>query len=136
MMVADHSTASQRVEALAQQQGVSPEANAVSTMLKAESDALIAQLQQLTGSAFDRAYIDAQVLVHDKVLGIIDSTLLAAAVDANLRNELTTTRGAVAGHLQEAQQIQSTLVSDAGTDASTSRSDSGTTGTRGGRQPR
>jgi putative membrane protein len=126
LMVSDHSAANQRVQVLAQQLGVSLEPNNVSTILKGETDAKTAQLQQLVGDTFDRAYIDVQILAHNKLLLLIDNRLLPATIDPSVRAEVTTTRASVAAHLQQAQQIRSAILvsttdagvgADAGADA-------------------
>jgi putative membrane protein len=119
MMVTEHSAANQRVQALVQQLGITPQPNPVSAQLQGESDAIVAQLRTLSGTAFDRAYIDAQVDVHTKVLALIDDTLLPASQAAEVKAELATMRASVAMHLTHAQQLQTQLAAggDGGTDA-------------------
>lgn len=113
-MVTEHTAGNQRGQTLAQAKGLTPADNPTSQQLKSESDAIVAQLQPLTGAAFDAAYIDSQVTVHTKVLALIDEVLLPAATDPDVRTELTTTRGHVATHLSEAQAIKEAVAADGG----------------------
>jgi len=65
-----------------------------------------AMLRQQTGAAFDTAYMDVQVVMHMRVLGLLDSTLIPSAQNAEVRTELQTMRTAVMQHLVEAQRIR------------------------------
>jgi predicted outer membrane protein len=62
-----------------------------------------------SGVAYEKAYIDAMVQGHTEALAMIDNTLLPAATDANIRQHFTTTRAAVARHLDRAKEIQASL---------------------------
>jgi putative membrane protein len=119
LMVTDHTAANQRVQALAQQLGITPAPSGVSVQLQSESDAIVAQLQMLSGAAFDTAYVTAQVTVHTRVLALIDDMLLPAAQAAEVKAELTTMRASVVMHLSVAQQLQAQLAAagDGGADA-------------------
>ncbi len=55
---------------------------------------------------FGRAYIDAMVKGHTEVVSMIDSQLMKNARNADLQQHLTTTRAAVAMHLEEAKRLQ------------------------------
>lgn len=67
------------------------------------------QLQQLSGAAFDRAYMDKQVMGHQNALNTIDALLARTDLSNDLRAILATQRGAVATHLQMAQQLRAQL---------------------------
>ena len=113
-MVTDHTAANTRANALAQQLALAPAASPVSMQLENESAATVAALQPLTGAAFDRAYIDAQVTGHTKVLSLIDTVLLPSATTPALAQELQAMRLSVSTHLTEATAIQAQLAADAG----------------------
>ncbi|KQY49355.1 DUF4142 domain-containing protein [Lysobacter sp. Root494] len=77
--------------------------------LKDKGDADLRMLDAQTGKAYEKAYIDAMVKGHTDALAMIDNTLLPAATDTNIRQHFTTTRAAVARHLEKAKEIQGTL---------------------------
>lgn len=88
--------------------GAASTAPAVKTLKdKGESD--LRTLDAQSGKAYEKAYIDAMVKGHTDALALIDNTLLPAATDANIRQHFTTTRAAVARHLDKAKEIQGTL---------------------------
>ncbi|MDB4943344.1 MAG: hypothetical protein JWP97_2878 [Labilithrix sp.] len=114
MMVTEHSQANERGVALAQTLGLTPAPSTVSMQLESESAAIVTSLQSLTGSALDKAYVDAQVSVHTKVLGIIDNQLIPSARSAPLTAELSTMRASVAMHLEHATMLQGQITADGG----------------------
>lgn len=77
--------------------------------LEKKGEADLRALDAQTGKAYEKAYIDAMVKGHTDALAMIDNTLLPATTDANIRQHFTTTRAAVARHLERAKEIQGTL---------------------------
>jgi len=77
--------------------------------LKDKGEADLRTLDAQSGKAYEKAYIDAMVKGHTDALAMIDGTLLPAATDTNIRQHFTTTRAAVARHLEKAKEIQGTL---------------------------
>jgi len=67
-------------------------------------------LEQMSGAAFDRAYMDKQVMAHQNALSTIDGLLARTDLGADLRAILVTQRAAVAMHLQMAQQLRASLM--------------------------
>lgn len=108
-MVTDHTGVNKAATDLATKLGVTPEDNPTSQGLKQGGDANLANLQGLTGAAFDKAYIDNEVTYHQAVLDAIDQTLIPSAQNAELKALLEQTRPAVAAHLDHAKQIQAAL---------------------------
>jgi putative membrane protein len=104
MMIAMHSAAQQRQQTLLQRKGITPEENTLSTMLRQESDAIVAALSAAP-SPVDLAYLQAQVAVHEKVLNALDEVLIPSATDAELKADLTTARGEVSMHLELARSM-------------------------------
>jgi putative membrane protein len=88
--------------------GAASTAPAVKTLKdKGESD--VRMLDGQSGKVYEKAYIDAMVKGHTDALALIDNTLLPAATDINIRQHFTSTRTAVARHLDKAKEIQGTL---------------------------
>jgi putative membrane protein len=108
-MVADHSGVNHQAVALATKLGVTPEDNDVSRSLKSGADASIANLQGLTGAAFDKAYIDNEVTYHQAVLDALDKTLIPSAQNAELKGLLEKARPAFVAHLERAKSVQAGL---------------------------
>lgn len=128
MMITDHGAATERLASLAQQKEITPEANPVSDALKTEADTFMKKLEALSDEAFDKAYMDAQIVMHVKVKAIIDEVLRPAVTDPDLKDALANLRTTLEGHLLRAQQIRGMLDRDASTvrpDASTTRGSAG-----------
>jgi len=66
-------------------------------------------LADLTGTAFDRAYIATEVAQHRLMLALLDEVLLDRARDDDLRDLLGSTRPVLQAHLAHAQQLQTAL---------------------------
>lgn len=66
-------------------------------------------LAKLSGSAADRSYVDAAVSDHQMCVDLFDHSLIEQADDADLGKLLRDARPTVAGHLETAKHLQSTL---------------------------
>jgi len=108
-MVSDHAGVNKQAVALATKLNVTPEDNDVSKQLTAGAEQNIANLQNLSGAAFDKAYIDHEVAYHQAVLDALDKTLIPSAQNADLKALLVKVRPAFVAHLDRAKSIQSSL---------------------------
>lgn len=108
-MVTDHGGVNQQAVALATRLNVTPEDNDVSRQLTAGAQQSADSLRNLSGAAFDRAYIAREVAYHQAVLDALDNTLIPGAQNAELRQLLQDVRPAIAAHLERARSIQGTL---------------------------
>lgn len=108
-MIDDHTAVNGRAAALAKKLGVTPQDNAVSRQLWEGAGAARAELEPLSGSKFDRAYIAREVAYHEAVLDALDETLIPGATNAELRALLEEVRPAIAAHLKVAGSIASEL---------------------------
>jgi putative membrane protein len=113
-MVVDHSSVNKSAKALVTQLHVTPESNPTSESLKAGGEQNIAKLKELSGAAFDRAYIDHEVIYHQAVLDAMDSTLVPSAQNAELKALLVKVRPAFVDHLQHAKDLQASLAKAGG----------------------
>lgn len=109
LMISDHTAANQAGMQAATAAGVTPEDNPTSQQLMADHQAATQRLQSLSGAAFDKAYIDHEVDVHQKVLSALDQTLIPNAQNAELKNVLAQVRATVDAHLTRARDIQGKL---------------------------
>jgi putative membrane protein len=108
-MVTDHTGVNKQATALATKLKLTPEDNPTSQSLKKGGEENVAKLRTLSGAAFDKAYIDHEVVYHEQVLDAIDKTLVPNAKNAELKDLIVKVRPAFVGHLEHAKKIQSTL---------------------------
>jgi putative membrane protein len=108
-MVTDHSGVNKQAVALVTKLKVTPEDNATAGSLKSGGAENIARLEKLSGAAFDRAYVDHEVVYHEQVLEALDKTLIPSAQNAELKALLVAVRPAFVAHLDHARHIQATL---------------------------
>jgi len=110
MMIKDHSAAKQKQKKVLGKLQLSPVDNSMSTQLKSDSDQKLEDLKALKGPDFDRAYMDAQVDAHQKVLDAFDNQLIPEADSEEFRALLSEIRPKIAAHLAEAKEIQQALL--------------------------
>ena len=108
-MVTDHSGVNKQAKDLAAKLKVKPEDNPTSQSLKKGGEDNVKNLKGLKGDAFDKAYVDHEVVYHQAVLDAIDKTLVPSAKNAELKDLIVKVRPAIDGHLQHAKMIQSKL---------------------------
>jgi putative membrane protein len=77
----------------------------VSQSLEAGAKDARAKLEPLQGSAFDRAYIEREIVYHQAVLDAIAGTLIPTTENAELKALLTQVRPAIEAHLAYAKQV-------------------------------
>jgi len=111
-MITDHSAVNGQAAALAGRLGVTPRDNPVSHSLLTGAQAARASLEKLGGGAFDRAYIDREVVYHQAVLDALDGLLIPTTENAELKKLLVDVRPAIATHLAHAKALQGSLADD------------------------
>ncbi len=77
--------------------------------MKRSSEAQIEDLSILSGREFDRAFMAAQVKMHEDVLEDIKYTLMPNAKNVDLISFLEKTRMTVEHHLDHARKVQASL---------------------------
>ena len=108
-MVTDHSGVNKQAVALVTRLKVTPEDNATAKSLKSGGAENVARLEKLSGAAFDRAYVDHEVVYHEQVLEALDKTLIPNAQNPELKALLVAVRPAFVAHLDHARHIQTSL---------------------------
>jgi putative membrane protein len=109
LMVADHTASNQQAEKLADSLGVEPKENDVSGSLQDEADQVKGDLEKQEGAAFDRAYMQREVVFHQTVLTALDDLLIPTTENAQLKELLNSVRGVVEQHLERAKKINNQL---------------------------
>ena len=108
LMMNDHHALRKQGQDLVTKLGVTPTPPA-NDSLPAKAQAVADSMTAMAkGAAWDKAYIDHEVMMHQEVLTLIDQAL-GAAQNAELKDLLTKARPNVEMHLKRAQDIQSKL---------------------------
>lgn len=84
---------------------LAPDDNMASLDMRAESAAARDAIRDLSGFAFDSAYITNEVSYHRRFLASLDNIMIPAARNDELKSLLTSVRPAVAAHLAHAEQV-------------------------------
>lgn len=108
-MITDHGGVNKSATELVTKLHVTPEPNDTSKSLQKGGDDNLAALKKLGGAAFDKAYVDHEVVYHQAVLDAVDQTLIPNAKNAELKALLVKVRPAFVAHLEHARQLQSSL---------------------------
>jgi putative membrane protein len=108
-MVNDHEAGKKEVLDLAAKLKVKPEESAVTKSLKQGAAKTKADLKKLSGPAFDKAYVDAEVAYHEAVIDAINKVLIPQAKNAEVKEALVNTVPTLEGHLQHAKNVQALL---------------------------
>jgi putative membrane protein len=111
-MKKDHTTGKNEVLALAKKLGVKPEESAVTRSLQDGAAGTAKQLRKLSGAAFDKAYVDAEVAYHNAVIEAINKVLLPQVKNGEVKQALENTIPTLQGHLIHAQQVQTHVQSE------------------------
>ena len=109
LMVTDHTAVNKSATDLAGKLKVTPQENPTSESLKSGGDKNLARLRTLTGTAFDKAYVDHEVAYHQQVIDALDKTLIPGAANAELKALLIKVRPAFVAHLEHAKRLQTSM---------------------------
>ncbi len=109
LMVKDHTGVNQAATDLVTRLHVTPESNPTSDSLEQGGKQNLANLHKLSGTAFDKAYVDHEVTYHQAVLDAVDHTLIPSASNAELKALLVKVRPAFVAHLEHAKTLQASL---------------------------
>ena len=108
-MVTDHTAVNKSATDLAGKLKVTPQDNRTSESLKSGGDKNLAHLRTLTGTSFDKAYVDHEVAYHQQVIDALDKTLIPGAANPELKALLIKVRPAFVAHLEHAKRLQSSM---------------------------
>jgi len=109
-MLTDHTTVNQLVRDLLAKLDIGPVDNIASLDMRDESSENRDILRELSGAAFDSAYVENEVRYHQKFLASLDDIMIPRARNAELRTLLSNVRPAVAAHLAHAEQLRANVL--------------------------
>jgi putative membrane protein len=104
-MATEHSAANGRLARMLSNVGISRQTNPLSQSIIVDNNDVVRTLTPLSGTAFDSAFMAAQVNSHTMAIATVDDTLMPAAQTPLLRDELVTLRAMLAEHLAAAAAI-------------------------------
>ena len=108
-MVRDHEAVNKQALDLVKKLNVTPEDNDTSKALTKAATDKRAELDKLSGAAFDKAYVANEVAYHKAVDHALETTLIPSAQNAELKGLLQTGLKIFQGHEQHAEQLAGTL---------------------------
>lgn len=108
-MVTDHTAANTAAANLAARLDLTPQPSATSQALEEQGEEALAALRELTGAAFDAAYVAREVAYHQQVIAAMDQTLIPGASNADLAALLRKVRPNFDTHLEHAKHLQAAL---------------------------
>ena len=89
-MVRDHQAVNDKALALVKKLHVTPQDNPTSEALSKQAKTTLDKLSHLSGSAYDRAYVDNEVAYHKTGNGALEKTLIPSAKNGELKSLLET----------------------------------------------
>lgn len=108
-IINDHTALNNALLQVASAQGIQPMAGRMAMRMQGNAQQTYNRLAALNGPAFDRAYMDAQIAMHRRVIHAMDQRLVPHTQNAQLRTAEQQARPALVAHLQHAQQIRARL---------------------------
>lgn len=108
-MVRDHEAVNKQALALVKKLKVTPEDNDTSRTLAKQATAKQAELAKLKGAVYDKAYAANEVAYHKAVIGALETQLIPASSNAELKSLLQTGVKIFQGHLEHAEHVAAEL---------------------------
>lgn len=109
LMARDHKAVNDQALALLEKLGVAPEDNATSQALADAAEAKATELEALEGDAFDAAYVANEIAYHQTVNEALETTLIPAARNAELKALLETGLVLFSEHQAHAEHLAATV---------------------------
>jgi putative membrane protein len=108
-MVRDHEAVNKLALDLVKKLNVTPEDNDTSKTLSKNAAAKLAELDKLSGAAFDKAYVANEVAYHQAVDRALETQLIPSSTNAELKSLLQTGLKIFQGHEQHAEHVAAML---------------------------
>ncbi|MEY9325466.1 DUF4142 domain-containing protein [Sinorhizobium fredii] len=104
-MVRDHEAVNKQALDLVKKLNVTPEDNDTSKALSQAAETKRQELAKLSGAEFDKAYVENEVAYHKQVNGALETLLIPAAQNGELKSLLETGLKLFQGHQQHAEHV-------------------------------
>lgn len=104
-MVDEHKNNIKETKKVIKDKKIKTRESAMSESFEDEAKALNKDLKKSDKAVFDKAYLNQQVMMHEKALRTLNEVLIPNAQDSEFRMHLEKTRDAVATHLEHAKTL-------------------------------
>jgi putative membrane protein len=108
-VAAAHQDMLKRDQEIASRMGIAPQESDVSRRLRSDAMKTRDQLSKLSGSDFDKAYIDSEIQYYRGAIDTIDKDLLPTISDPKVKDDVMEARTRNNEYLKEAQDIRAHL---------------------------
>lgn len=108
-MITEHTDVNKEAQDLVKKLSVTPEDNPISQTLKSDGKKNLDKLKNLSGKEFDKAYIDGEIALHEKVIDVADNKLVPNVKNEELKALLVKVRPSLVSHLEHARKLKDTL---------------------------
>lgn len=108
-MIRDHEAVNKQALDLVAKLKVTPQDNDTSRALSKQATDKLVELGKLSGSAYDKAYIANEIAYHKAVNSALETQLIPAASNAELKSLLQTGLKLFQGHQQHAEHVAAGL---------------------------
>ena len=108
-MVRDHEAVNKQALDLVKKLNVTPQDNDTSKALTKQAADKRAELEKLSGAAFDKAYVANEVAYHKQVNSALETQLIPSSNNAELKSLLQTGLKIFQGHQQHAEHVAAEL---------------------------
>ncbi len=102
-------TTQSRLELVLSQEGLTPEPSSVSTEISDRTATMMTQMQALSGSEFDVAYLNAQIDLQADVMALISAEILPNVINAQLMTGSQAVRATLRENVDAAAALLETL---------------------------
>jgi putative membrane protein len=109
MMLDTHNENVKETKKVATENQITAKDSKLSGILKTDAMTANKDLKSAEKAHFDLAYVNQQIMMHEKALQTLNNTLIPAATDPEFKAHLEKTRTAVAEHLDHAQKLKTQL---------------------------
>lgn len=105
----DHNQSNTELNAILRAREIEPAPYAATTEIQQAEQNSYRSLENRSGTAFDQAYLDAEINHHRWLINQLDDNLIPGARDGALREYLKKFRATELGHLREAEQLRNAM---------------------------
>lgn len=120
-VVTDHERRIEKEEQLMRDLRIKAKDNRVSSWIKSVAARRVARLDSLSGSEFDSAYIEEQILYHRSILDTFDKDLIPNAHSDQVKAGIAEARERESDHLKEVEALSATAGGGGATGAADAR---------------
>jgi len=108
-MISDHASMLRQGNQLSKQLMLNPVQPPIAQQMQSEHEKSMEALKKKSGQEFDRAYIEHEIQMHQKVIRLVEEATQSAD-NPQLRTLLEQSRPALEEHLEQAQNVKRAIV--------------------------